>query len=148
MRSLCFPMLALVIAACGDGHSHNHRDGTSEMGETNAPQTYSDGMTQTTPNGHFDVALTLSNGATTGMHDVTIELLHRDAPADADRVALDAFMPAHGHGTEPVTFTTGESTGVYAAADLNLMMAGVWELEVNVVEPDHGGIVLFVLDIE
>jgi hypothetical protein len=152
MRSSIPAMLSLLLAAgCGpDGskthdHDHDHGDDEADAGDV---QPYEDGMVAQTTGGHYAVALTLSGGATVGTHDVTIALDHHGSPENADSVELDAWMPAHDHGTDPVDVVRAGATGVYEASGLSLFMPGVWELTVRVEEAGHGGDAVFRLQVE
>ncbi|HEY1547480.1 MAG TPA: FixH family protein [Kofleriaceae bacterium] len=50
------------------------------------------------------------------------------APVDGLDLDLVPWMPAMGHGTSIVPSITGLGSGVYALDDVDLFMAGLWEL--------------------
>lgn len=138
------PLLCLTLAGCPEEHEHDP-DGMDHSGEAMA---YADGMTMLTEDGHFEVALTLSEGGTVGTHDVTLEVFHERALADVAGISLEAYMPAHGHGTNEVTVVAGEGPGTYTAEALSLFMAGDWELTVSIEDPEHAGDAVFLVTIE
>ncbi len=145
-RSLAV-LLVLSTGCAEDGHDHDHDHHTDEGAHTDAVA-YEDGVTASTSGGHFQVSLTLSGGATVGTHDVTLELVHHGSAAEGQDVSLEATMPAHGHGTDPVTVTESATAGTYTASGLNLTMAGTWEVTVSVADPDHGGDAVFSIPVE
>ncbi len=66
---------------------------------------------------------------------LTLKLLATDASSDTplDGLSLDMVpeMPSMGHGTATVPKITAEGEGVYMASDVDLFMAGRWELRVT-----------------
>ncbi len=47
-------------------------------------------------------------------------------------VKVSLWMPAHGHGSSPVTLAKlGSEPGVYQASDMYFTMAGDWDVRVN-----------------
>jgi hypothetical protein len=109
---------------------------------------YVDGMTATTTNGTYVVALTLAGGATTGEHDATLVISKLGAAAAAQSVTLSAWMPAHGHGTDPVEVTESATPGTYDAPGVNFKMPGRWDITVVVDGAESGGDAIFRLDVQ
>ena len=54
-----------------------------------------------------------------------------DLPADLS-VAVQAWMPAHGHGTSTEPTTSNVAPGVFVADPLYLFMSGRWEVRVTI----------------
>lgn len=57
------------------------------------------------------------------------------APLSGLTLTVEPFMPAHGHGTSPATFTAVAvegAEGAYRFEGVNLIMAGLWELRLSV----------------
>lgn len=70
-----------------------------------------------------------------GRNPLQIELFDRSsAPLDGAELKVSPWMPAHGHGSAEVTASETEP-GVYEAEDVLFVMAGHWELHVDVVTP-------------
>lgn len=109
---------------------------------------YVDGMTATTTNGTYVVALTLDGGATPGEHDATLVITKLGEAATTQTVTLSAWMPAHGHGTDPVEVTESATPGTYAAPGVNFKMPGRWDVTVVVDSADTGGDAIFRLDVQ
>lgn len=67
---------------------------------------------------------------------LTLKLLATDATSGTplDGLTLDMVpeMPSMGHGTPTVPKINAEGDGVYIAADVDLFMAGRWELRVTI----------------
>ncbi|MCB9662603.1 MAG: FixH family protein [Alphaproteobacteria bacterium] len=147
--------LALLLLACApgsdehdhdahdtDAHDTDHHEHTgTEDTAADAVDTYVDGLQK--QGGHVKVAITLDPAPSVGTHDVTLVVLHHGAAAEGFDVTLDATMPAHGHGTSPVTVTESSTPGTYTATGLDLTMPGLWQLDVGVWMGDHGGDVVF-----
>jgi len=142
-----YAFLPLFLGACEDkDHDHTHDDDGGEELSDAVP--YTEGMTATTDSGHHEIALTLSGDGVHGEQDVTLEITHHGSAVFVDDITLEAFMPAHGHGTNAVTVQEGSMAGVYTAADLDLMMPGAWELTIEIEDDGHGGTAVFVVDLE
>lgn len=77
----------------------------------------------------------------------TYEVIMKDASPAPPDVGINAFtldidgatgavlrpwMPLHGHGTVPSTFTlTDNGDGTWSTGDMDLFMPGLWELELT-----------------
>jgi hypothetical protein len=51
------------------------------------------------------------------------------APVDGLTLQIRPWMPAHGHGTAVVPVVTAKGQGQYIVDNVNLFMAGHWELQ-------------------
>lgn len=69
---------------------------------------------------------------TRGHYDWTIELRTPSGEAITEaEVEAEGFMPAHGHGTTPITVRHQAGSATYELLDVNLYMAGKWEVRVT-----------------
>lgn len=70
---------------------------------------------------------------------LTVKLLATDAstgvPVDGLKLDMVPEMPSMGHGTPVVPTIAASGGGVYVASDVNLFMAGRWELRVTITGP-------------
>lgn len=66
------------------------------------------------------------------------------APIDGLDVAVRPWMPSMGHGTPTTPIVRPEGSGRYLVTDVNLFMAGRWELDVTIAgtRDDHAAIEL------
>lgn len=103
-------------------------DDTDNMGMVD---TYVDGITRTSADGHFDVSLTFASPPAEGLVDVTIRVMSMGAEVTGATVEFVPTMPSMGHGTDPVVVTE-VGGGDYAGADVNFLMGGVWQIDVVV----------------
>ncbi|MHC4263520.1 MAG: FixH family protein [Planctomycetota bacterium] len=82
---------------------------------------------------------------------LSVELELADArsgePVTSAAVALSAFMPDHGHGTNLEPRTTELGDGRYLVEGLLLHMGGFWELHVDVVRGGIASRVTFELEL-
>jgi hypothetical protein len=68
-----------------------------------------------------------------GHYDWTLELRDRSGKAIGDaELEAEADMPSHGHGTTPITLKHPSGSARYQLIDVNLFMAGKWEVKVAV----------------
>jgi hypothetical protein len=68
-----------------------------------------------------------------GMHDMQLVLTHVSDGSPVDGLSLEVvpWMPAMGHGTSLTPTVTALGDGVYEIDDLDLYMAGQWELRAS-----------------
>lgn len=78
---------------------------------------------------------------------VEVADLESGEPVEAAAVALSAFMPGHGHGTNLEPRTTELGAGRYLIEGLLMHMGGYWELHVDVVRDGIASRVTFELDL-
>lgn len=53
------------------------------------------------------------------------------APRDGLALTVVPWMPAHGHGSPTKPTVTPQGSGLYEISDVNLPMAGIWELRIT-----------------
>lgn len=71
--------------------------------------------------------------------DVKLELRVRDArgaPRDGLSIDVVPWMPSHGHGANGKPTVTPLGGGVYRVDGCGLMMAGTWQLKVQITGPE------------
>lgn len=123
MKRLLLPILTLAACHHKDmGHESHDSASYEELRET----TLGDMTVAWAPtpdpipfNDYFDVTVTLSQGGSA-------------KPGEA--VAIDAQMPAHGHGMTVVPTVTDNGDGSYTGTGLLFAMEGHWQLLVDVGE--------------
>ena len=123
-------VLAGAIVTIGPGctESATNRDGT--VSETAAAVVTSDG-------GGYLIAVhsgpdaVPSRGVNTLRLDVT--RLSDGEPATGLQLDVVPWMPAHGHGTSvKPAVAPGEEPGSYVVTNVNLFMAGLWEIRTTI----------------
>jgi hypothetical protein len=60
--------------------------------------------------------------------ELTVRRASDGAPVDGLMVTVDPYMPAHLHGTSIVPVVAAEGQGRYRITQVDLSMAGHWEL--------------------
>ena len=140
--------LSAVLVACGDDHDHegdDHADAgptsTIDAGPGLQGDEYIAGMEKVSSEGHFRVALIESTPIPQDLTLYTWVLEVRDAdgqPIDGASVVAEPTMPDHGHGTFPITTpgVTAEGVGRFTLTDMDLFMAGVWQIELRITAGD------------
>jgi len=69
----------------------------------------------------------------TGQNALDITLEASDGkPVEGATIAIEPWMPAHGHGSSAVPVVQGVGGGSYHATELVYTMPGQWELRVDV----------------
>jgi hypothetical protein len=72
-----------------------------------------------------------------GRYDWSIELADQaKTPISGATLSVKPRMPAHGHGTTPVNVRAGPVSGRYELLDVNLFMAGLWQVPIEVTTAD------------
>ena len=142
---LCLSVLCL---ACGDDHDHeghHHADAGSgpavDAGSALQGDEYIAGMEKVSTDGHFRVALVESTPIPQDLTLYTWVLEVRDAdgqPIDGASVVAEPTMPDHGHGTFPITTpgVAADGVGRFTLTDMDLFMAGVWQIELRITAGD------------
>lgn len=77
-----------------------------------------------------------------GINAYDIELVNA---ADTEVVAVSAFMPAHGHGTDSVALSHRD--GVARAEPVKYFMPGLWEVRIDLKSSDRRDFVTFRVDV-
>lgn len=69
-----------------------------------------------------------------GILELKLEVTDATSDAPVDGLSFDIVpdMPSMGHGTPTVPQTRGQGAGVYLVTDVNLFMAGRWELRITI----------------
>ncbi len=127
----------LLLLACSKGPTLGDSDSTQTKACDDGvpPDTYTAGIARTTVDNAFTVTIddALPGPPDVGMNSLTVSV---DAPAGSS-VRLRPWMPLHGHGTTPEWWTGAETAGVWQFDDVNLHMAGLWELRFTVDSNDY-----------
>lgn len=68
-----------------------------------------------------------------GRYDWVIEVMDSGrALVTGAEVEVVPFMPAHGHGTSPVTVISSAESAQHQLNEINLFMAGLWEVRITI----------------
>jgi hypothetical protein len=121
--------------AGGDG-----APGTSTCATDSRGETYLPGMSQAGKNHLVTVKLMTSTPGPPikGNNDWVIEVgdATTSAPLDGLTVTAVPFMPDHGHGTPIKVAITPTGQGTYKLSPVNLFMAGLWQVTINLTTAD------------
>ena len=103
----------------------------------------------TSTSGHYDLAV-LAHGATLTRGDSTMQYVITDAkdgsPVDGLTITIVPWMPAMGHGTSVPPTVVPLGNGTYEIDNVDLFMAGLWQLRTNV-SSNAGDDVVFALQV-
>lgn len=138
------PLALIALVGCGKGTQLGDTGSTTTLtascNDGAPPDTYVAGIERTTTNG-FTVRLADANPAPpdVGLNTFTIEV---DGAAGS-MVRLRPWMPLHGHGTVPEWHVATDNGTSWEIADLDLFMAGLWELRFTVDSEDQDTGALF-----
>jgi hypothetical protein len=132
-RIVCAAAVLFAAAAAGCSASS---DVESDGGFPASPY-----MTLTSTSGALSVAMRSSpQPPPRGIIEVELTVTQRDggAPVDGLTVSIDPWMPAMNHGAVAPT-VTAQDGGKYLVTDLDLFMAGLWQLKTTFSGPvaDH-----------
>lgn len=108
--------------------------------------TYSAKMAQVGDKGLFQVVLDESDPAPPGRGTNTWAVRVLDAqgmPVTGSTLAVDPFMPDHGHGTSVKPVVTAGADGSFTITPLYLFMPGVWRIRFTVTTPSDSDTVEF-----
>jgi len=137
------PLLALSLAACGEGGGSGGSGGqtstTSTMSVCAADSgavAYAVGLSQAAMDGKVTITFVdakpapPAKGGNTFTIDVTDDA---SAPVDGATITVAACMPLHGHcATVTPTVTPGSQPGRYVVDDVELFMPGLWAITFTV----------------
>jgi hypothetical protein len=153
--SFSLRLLLCLCVACGgddsDHHQHHVDAGPAASGDGGQGlqgDTYLAGLEKVSTDGHFRVALVESTPIPQDLTFYTWTVEVRDAQGsvlDQASVVAEPTMPEHGHGTFPVT-TPGVATGEigrFTLTDMDLFMAGTWQIELRVTHSEVTDTVFF-----
>ncbi len=118
---------AIVLAAAIGGCSGGSQEATG-LGATAL-------MTVTSQSGNLKIGVRTSpQPPVRGTNDIelTITGATDGAPRDGLALGVTPWMPAMGHGTSIVPTITPETDGKYMISDVDLFMAGLWELRLTI----------------
>ncbi len=128
IRRILAGLLALGLTACS----------SSDGGDTKTDSqcdAYSAGLTKTGDAGLISVVLESSSPAPPARanNDWMIQVLDANgAPISDATVNVTPYMPQHGHGTSVKAVITPMGNGEYELNPVNFVMAGVWEITIDV----------------
>ncbi len=118
-------LLALFATGCGSSAA----TGNSSFRQTPL-------VTVTSNAGKLGVSIWTAPDQPPARGMLTLKLLVQDAstraPVDGLTFDIVPTMPAMGHGTSTVPKTEAKGNGVYIVSDVNLFMAGRWQLSMTV----------------
>jgi hypothetical protein len=124
-RSFALLLAAALAIACGSSPTPES-DG---FGETPLTVVQSD-------SGALTVSVWTSPDQPPTRGNLTLQLLVQDAttgaPVDGLTFEIVPTMPSMGHGTSDVPKTKPSGDGYYVVSDVNLFMAGRWELRMTI----------------
>lgn len=126
--------LALALSACGGTDDSGTGQQSLCEDETRAME-YAAGLEMQSEDGTFTVRLVEGTPAPPDRGDNTWTLQIMDAsgtPMTPERVRVKAWMPDHGHGTNPLwTEAEDMGDGMYSVGPFDLFMGGLWEFTVE-----------------
>jgi hypothetical protein len=145
MRFLAAPSLlaSLALIACGSGGGPAD-GGAPDSGESQVCQvdsrvhSYSAGMEVSSGDGGATFTLMNSDPAPPANQNNTWTVKIVDAsgnPVTGATLSVVPTMPYMGHGTPIHPEVSEQGDGVYSIADINLFMAGIWEVAINASTP-------------
>ncbi len=128
-------MSALVfVGGCDDAEP----TGTPQVECEGDYEVFEPGMEFRTEQGNFYIELVQADPdpPDEGDNDWVVRLTTESgSPVSGGTVVLEPWMPAHGHGISPPTYSGVEGTdGEYTIPTFDLIMPGVWEFELLVTE--------------
>ncbi len=86
------------------------------------------------------------NDVVRGKNDFVLAFSPEDPRAKTRLISAEAIMPAHGHGTTPAK--VDRDGDVWVARDVNLFMAGRWEVTFGVEVADQSDAVRVTIDVQ
>jgi hypothetical protein len=118
--------LFVALAACGTTSSDDDSGPLVQVASV------------TSQSGAFEVAMLAHSATPTrGSHslELVVTSVQDAAPVDGLSLTLVPWMPAMGHGTAIVPTITPLGDGTYELDDVDLYMAGLWELRTTFATP-------------
>lgn len=129
IRSAALAVLVLVALACLSACGEQPSEGEPVFAEQPLTIVSSDA-------GKLSLAIWTSPDQPPSRGTLALRLLVRDTETDqpVDGLVFDVVpeMPSMGHGTPTIPKTAASGDGVYIASDVNLFMAGRWELRFTI----------------
>jgi hypothetical protein len=135
--------LGALLAGCGPTGGdmmNNNMVSNTTCGADTRGQTYLPGMAQTGMDHLLTVKLMSSDPGPPikGNNNWVIQVNDAMSAAAVDGLNINAvpFMPDHGHGTPIKVAITPMGSGTYGLAPVNLFMAGLWQITINMTSAD------------
>ena len=141
IAAMALAMIAFV--ACSSGSETTPGSGTTSTATGCAADTrkdiYTAGLAK--PAGTLSVKLLDSDPGPPikGTNTMMLEVLDPGGqPVDGATITVTPWMPDHGHGSAVKPAVTALGGGKYSVANVYLVMAGLWQIKVDV-QPAGGG---------
>ena len=137
---------SLALVGCGAGGGSGDAGPPDSGADTVSCQqdsrvtAYSAGMALTSSDGAMVFTLTSSDPAPPADTNNTWKVKIADGsgnPVEGASLSVVPTMPYMGHGTPIKPEITAQSGGVYSIAEVNLFMAGIWEVTINATTPTN-----------
>jgi hypothetical protein len=98
-------------------------------------ESYTENLRKPGKSGHFTFVLVRANPAPPARDDNTWTLQVLDGSGNpvtnATFPSIKPFMPKHGHGASVAPVVTANADGTYTIGQLNLFMAGLWQVTID-----------------
>lgn len=139
-------VFALALGCAGGGDDVNLDAGPSHTGDDEedclGADTFVAGIEKTSPAGRtVRIASAAPTPPDVGDNTWTVEVTDPSGPVEGLALAVAPWMPLHGHGLTPPTYTAvDDGGGSYTLQTFDLVMPGLWEFPVDVgtgSEPDE-----------
>ena len=86
---------------------------------------------------------------TTGQNELMIHLMDADGAAVAGAaLAVEPWMPAHGHGSPEDPVVTEDGDGMYTVTNLVYSMPGHWEVRIDIEAGQQSDLLVLEYDVE
>jgi hypothetical protein len=124
----CVAFTAIVLGSAIGGCSSSGSEEATALGATPL-------MTVTSQSGNLKIAVRTSPQPPvrgTNNIELTITGATDGAPRDGLALGIKPWMPAMGHGTSIVPMIAPETGGKYLVSNVDLFMAGLWELRLTI----------------
>lgn len=115
------------------------------LGACSAPAPAATSVSLVSDRGLLDVDVRFPGPVVRGDNELFVALRARSEPGDAELVAADASMPAHGHEAHAQSIVA-EDDG-FRASGLNLFMTGRWQLSLGLALGDQADKVSLPVDV-
>lgn len=138
-RWVAIAVLSPLLACGTGGHAEGPDAGPSaDCSADPRVSAYAPGMRATSPDRSLVVVLQSSDPAppARGTNRWVVQALDGAGQPRTGPLAVQAFMPDHGHGPSVVPSATLQADGTYAVAPLSFFMPGVWRVTLS---PADGG---------
>jgi hypothetical protein len=141
-------LLGVAAASCTTTGPSDTNTTDATPGPAPDPEMYRDGMTKSTDDGLFTVALTsLPGPPLVGINTWTLLVRDPVGGLEGANLTVDAVMLEDEHQADSITSVSEEFGGEYRANPVEFDTPGVWAVEITI---EHGGTadsLVFVFDI-